>query len=213
MNQLALIADDRHVRDPHDFYPTLTGYVRAALSLLPVGYTPETILDPGAGTGVWGQVARERWPHAWIEGVEVRSTPHPDAYDVWFIGDLARYTHPPMIDLVIGNPPYKLAEQFVRRSLDLLLPSGYLVFLLRLGFLEGQDRNFTAEEKAELVKKGKRFKSMETGLLRAHPPQAVGVYVQRPSFIGGGTDMTAYAAFVWQKGWSGTTTLHWLITE
>lgn len=78
--------------------------------------------------------------------------------------------------LIITNPPYRLAETFVRRSLPLLAPGGILALLLRLGFLEGQAR----------------------ARLHATFPCDVHPLSRRPSFTGdGSTDATAYAWLVW----------------
>ena len=74
-------------RDANDFYPTPLKVCQQALSLLPLGYIPDTILDPGAGTGVWGQSAKERWPYAHLTGVELRNVAPHDAYDDWYQDD------------------------------------------------------------------------------------------------------------------------------
>lgn len=188
-------------RDAHDFYPTPVPLIEAALTQFRTftsGFTPDRVLDPGAGTGVWGVAARKHWRDAWIAGVELREQPRPDAYDHWLTGDfLASATQLPSVDLVIGNPPYRHAEKFVRAAWDVASPNGYMLLLLRLAFLEGQAR--------------------ARGLWRELQPLAVWVCAARPSFIAEGekagrTDSTAYAVFVWQKGLPGiyAPTLGWL---
>src|SRR5262245_27832883 len=95
-------------------------------------------------------------------------------------------------DLVIGNPPYKHTEQFVRHGMDMLESGGYLVFLLRLNFLEGQGR-------------GRSF-------WNRYPPVKVVVSSRRVSFSGDGkSNATAYAYFVWQQGYTGETKLAWAV--
>lgn len=180
-------------RDPLDHYPTPLALCRDALALIPDERPVISILDPGAGTGPWGRVARERWTTATIEGVEVNAErPQAVGYSTWHHADFLSWQAPAnSYDLVIGNPPYKFAEAFVRRSLELTQPDGYVLFLLRLAFLEGQARGAT--------------------LWRQIPPQQVAVCSARPSFTGdGNTDATAYALFLWQRGWRGTTALSWL---
>lgn len=185
-------------RDPHDFYPTPFALCDKALGLYMNSnlLQPHRILDPGAGTGVWGAAARRRWPGIFITGVELRDVSRPSDYDTWcncnYLTDFipsTSYNH------VIGNPPYKHAEQFVRKSFNLLTPRGEMIFLLRLAFLEGQAR-------------GK-------GLWCEIPPRFVYVLSKRPSFITEGdkkgkTDATAYALFHWVKGDHRPTTLSWL---
>jgi len=78
-------------------------------------------------------------------------------------------------DLIIGNPPFSLAQKFVEASLAVLAPGGTCAMLLRLAFLESSKR--------------RRFHM-------AHPCE-VNVLPRRPSFTGVGTDSAAYAWFVW----------------
>lgn len=48
------------------------------------------------------------------------------------------------------------------------------------------------------------------GLFRIYPPQTVVVRSSRVSFTGDGqSNATAYAYFIWQKGWQGKPTLEW----
>jgi hypothetical protein len=89
-------------------------------------------------------------------------------------------------EVVIGNPPYSLAEAFVRRSRS-LWPGAQVMFLLRLGFL-------ASAERASLW--------ADAG----HPD--VYVLPDRPSFTGDGrTDGADYAWYVWgsetRRKWSG----------
>lgn len=81
-------------------------------------------------------------------------------------------------DIIIGNPPYSLAMEFVEKSLSLLENDGVLVFLLRTAFLESK----------------KRYEFWQDNIIN-------GLYVlsKRPSFTGKGTDATSYSWFVWDK--------------
>lgn len=200
-------------RRPHDFYPSPVAVCHAALKLIPYTVQPQRILDPGAGTGVWGQAARQRWPLADIDGVEIREEANgsPD-YTTWWRGDFLAAPLSDSYDLIIGNPPFanntrnadgtvardrRYAEKFVRRALALTADGGRVLFLLRLAFLEGQER--------------------ARGLFNDYPPAQVAVLANRPSFMpvdhikAGKTDATAYAIFMWQKGWQGTVQLSWLL--
>jgi SAM-dependent methyltransferase len=178
-------------RTSFDYYLTPNSLCCACLDVLPTELTPCTILDPGAGTGVWGDAARVRYPHSRIVGCELRLE-HPTAsYDHWRHGDFLAMPFYESYELIIGNPPYDRAEAFVRKSLDLLTPGGYLLLLLRLGFLEGQERG--------------------DALWIEYPPQLVAVCSARPSFTGDSkTDATAYACFLWQEGERPTPQLTWI---
>lgn len=184
-------------RDPMDHYPTDPAVALAALRLLPhdlgrrhPDHTPPFIVDPGAGSGVYGAAARQIWPDAEISGCDIRDLPQPAAYDQWIPRwDFVTQAVGGGANLVMGNPPYKFAEEFIRKGFRFLTDGGYINFLLRLSFLEGQKR--------------------ARGLWKDFPLQSVHVLAARPSFTGDGrTDATAYAIFILQKGWTGTTTLH-----
>lgn len=180
-------------RNQLDFYPTPIGHVRAAFDLLPVSFVPTWVLDPGAGTGVWGQEAHRFYPRAMIHGIEIRDVVCPEGFSTWHTKiDFTEFDAlTPIWDLVVGNPPYNVAEQFIRRSMALLLNGGYLLFLLRLNYLEGQGRG--------------------RGLWRDFPPFRVGVYSKRPSFSNDShTDATGYMACLWKKGWRGNAELSFL---
>jgi SAM-dependent methyltransferase len=184
-------------RDPLDRYPTPPELCRAALALLTGVPERPYILDVGCGTGAWGQAVRAQWPAAWVEGIDI----DPDRlvlavlsgnYNLLRNQDFAVWTPNGALDLVIGNPPYRWAEPFVVRALDLLQTGGQLLFLLRLAFLESQGRY------QRLYRNGLK-------------PVKVWSLVERPSFTGDGkTDATAYALFLWQKGWRGGCELDWL---
>jgi hypothetical protein len=176
-------------RDIYDHFPTPSGVVRAAFDGLHLSYEPRCILDHSAGTGVWGAVARTYWPKAEIIGVEIQPSEPPPAYDRWYsewsffdYALYARYGEVPTPDLIIGNPPFKYAEQFTRLSLAMLRPGQIVLHYLRLAFLEGQDR-------------GKH-------LWPVYAPAFVDTLSRRPSHIPGTTktDSTAYAIFTWQRG-------------
>jgi hypothetical protein len=176
-------------RDPHDYYPTPAPVITAAL--LPFQtFLPAAVLDIGAGDGVWGQEARTLWPGAHITGAELRPIPAHPAYNYWHTGDF-RALPDSWFDLVIGNPPYRIAEDAVRWAVTHSLPAGgAVVMLLRLAFLEGQAR--------------------ARGLWREYPPTRVRVLARRPSFTGNGkTDATAYAIFEWHAK-RAATRLEWL---
>jgi hypothetical protein len=86
------------------------------------------------------------------------------------------------IDLILMNPPYSDAQEFIEHSIAVVAPrNGTVAALLRINFLEGQ----------------KRLK-----FHRAHPCDLF-VLPRRPSFTGGGTDATGYCWLVWGPGRGG----------
>lgn len=185
-------------RAEFDHYPTPLELCRAGLAFLPGQAAEYRILDPGAGTGVWGRAARERWPNAQIYGLELnekQAVPHLDAYTRYDYGDYLQAKRTPEVyfDMIVGNPPYKLALPFVEKSLELLGDGGLLLFLLRLAFLESQERY---------------------QWWKAHPPKQVWICSRRPSFTNNGhTDATAYALYLWEKDYQGQAALDWLMWD
>lgn len=179
------------MRNDADHYPTPYPYAASALRTLPLLRTPQRILDTGAGLGVWGFACRLQWPNAHITGVELRDVAPTRSYDRYYHHDFLTSTLHHSHDLIVGNPPYSLAEQFVRKSHTCITSDGIILYLLRLGFLEAQKR---------------------IPLWQSYPPQHIHVFSQRPSFSGdGATDATAYALYRWQPAaFDGQTTLSWI---
>lgn len=94
---------------------------------------------------------------------------------------------------IVTNPPYKLAEKFIEHGLE-IIPEGYkLCLFLKLTFLEGKRRR-------ELFKK--------------YPPKTVWVSSGRIKCgtngnFEGCSSMMAQAWYIWEKGYTGETTLRW----
>jgi hypothetical protein len=101
-------------------------------------------------------------------------------------GDALAIHPPPETAWTIGNPPFSDAEAHVRHALS---RTPGVAFLLRLAFLESIKRR---------------------PLWQAHPPAAVYVLSERPSFTGGATDSAAYGFFIWHRAHVGAPILGWL---
>jgi hypothetical protein len=173
-----------------DHYPTPSGTVLQALSLVDIENVG-SIVDVGAGGGIWGQMAARIWPGASITGIEIRPTPVAASYHRWVAGDFRLMPASGPVDLVIGNPPFRDLEAHIRAALHWMAPDARLLFLAPLRFLEGQRR--------------------ARGLWREHPPRKVAVLAKRPSFDGTGrTDATAYAIYLWTPDWRAAPELVWL---
>lgn len=88
------------------------------------------------------------------------------------VGDSRIDALAPHANVVIGNPPFSLAREFVERCLEW---APYVALLLRLNFLGSSKRR----------------------ALFANEMPDIYVLPNRPSFTGHGTDATEYAWFVW----------------
>lgn len=158
-----------------DFYETPAWATDAILRRL--NLVALDVLDPCAGRGailyragavtphVRGfELDEGRWQTSVANGLTVE---HRDALSEEPWGDP---------EVVLMNPPFALAEEFVRRAIDeVSMGGGHVIALLRLAFLEGLSRS---------------------ALHRDHPSD-VYILPRRPAFILGCTDSCAYAWFHW----------------
>jgi len=85
------------------------------------------------------------------------------------------------VDCIIGNPPFKDAEQHIRHALE-LAPT--VIMLVRISFLASAERCVAS----------KRY---SCPLWLQYRPTWVDVVAPRPSFTGGGTDPSDYAIVTW----------------
>jgi SAM-dependent methyltransferase len=153
----------------------------------------ELALDPGSGGGAFCRALAKHVPTR-IVAVEIDTdlSPPPECHGfhpVDFLDEEYDLENGARFDLIIGNPPYSHAAEFIGRSLNLLKPDGRLVFLLRLAYLETKTR----------------FQWWKT-----HMPASVTVLAERPSFSGYGSavDSSAYAIFVWDPNHVAPTELY-----
>jgi len=168
-----------------DKYPTPKSALDAISPVFAQLYEGGALLEPSCGAGNVINYLRQALPEAgpWF-GVEI----DPDFSKSWdqlgddhkMIGDfLSMDFGAKRWAFVVGNPPYRDGEAFVRKSFELLEEgTGRLLFLLRLNFLGSQ----------------KRWQ-----LFLDLPLAHVFVLSKRPSFTGNGTDATEYAWFLWDK--------------
>lgn len=93
-------------------------------------------------------------------------------------------------NIIITNPPFSDAIEFVKKGLDDVAKNGYVIMLLRLNFLGSSKRN---------------------EWLRNNMPYEIYVHGKRMSFTEDGkTDSIEYAHFVWKKGHKGISKLYLL---
>lgn len=84
-------------------------------------------------------------------------------------------TYFPTKDLIVTNPPFSLAEEFLTKSLS-ESEADCVVYLLRLNYMGSKKR---------------------LDFWKENPPKKIIVLSKRPSFSGKGTDATEYAWFCW----------------
>ena len=176
------------LRQKENFYATHPSCTRDILKV--EEFAPD-ILEPFCGTGTMAEVIKEH-------GYNVKAY---DLIDRGY-GKVADFTdlevEPGKYD-VITNPPYD--DNLIDHILKCIkVCKSKVAVLMPLHYLSGKSRH-------------KR-------LFSNFPPRRVYVYAQRinialnaefDKFTDPGANTTIYAWFVWEKGYTGTTELHWLL--
>lgn len=171
------------IRSENDFYPTPIWLIQPILPFVLPGKTrvPEseeefTILEPACGSG---SIVTE------IENFPTRVPLCIDCMDIdpnsfdCRQGDFLEEDPEPIFDLIITNPPYSYAQEFIDHARKFLRgPESALCFLLRINFLGAQKR---------------------ASWWRENGPSGIYVTPRRPSFRKGKTDATEYAWFLWDE--------------
>jgi hypothetical protein len=170
-------------RSPADAYATPLWCVRRLLEVFdPKRELQGPWLEPGAGEGNIIHGVREFYPGVQFTALEIREecTPIlaklpktrvkcPKDYFEWARFNRQEY------DVVITNPPFRLALEFIETS---LLASKVTIMLLRLNFIGSKKRHV---------------------FFRECMPNFIYVLPDRPSFDHRGTDSIEYMWAVWDK--------------
>jgi hypothetical protein len=171
-------------REQNDYYPTPPSAISA---LLAVERFQGRVLEPCCGDGAISRILVEA-------GCEVISTDLIDrGYGVGGLDFLSPAYPNPGCENIVTNPPYKLAFEFVERSLS--ITTGKVAMLLRLAFLETERRRklFLSTPLARVHVFSRRITMHRAGVPRNQ-----------------GKGMIAFAWFVWDHGHSGPPTLDWI---
>lgn len=164
-------------RIEHDFYETPEWLTAAFLPhLWPNYYPPSTVLEPAAGLGAISRVVQAHWPAAVIDQMDLVDRGAPGVLQADFLAEDFGDTR---YELVITNPPYSLAQEFVTKALTL---APLVAMLLRINFLGGQGRAGWMRSHTH---------HLHTYITPRRPPFSVNKHGKL------GTDATEYAWFVW----------------
>ena len=151
----------------------------ATLSLLAVEPLPPTVLEPACGRGAISKVLRTAG-HTVIENDIVDYGHGQDCVQDFL--DLRSAG----IEAIVTNPPYRLAQQFIRHALT-LCPRVFM--LLRLTFYESERRRDVLDG---------------AGLIRVHVFRNRLPMMHRDGWTGNRvSNPTAFAWFVWERGYTG----------
>lgn len=184
----AVMAQRTEAADSPDDFPTPPWATRALLEhIIPKeGLADQSCLEPACGAGHMAKVLQDYFG-------EVRAS---DAYDYGYSSVRDYLTYPyetNAVDWVITNPPFRLAEEFVLRSLTVARRG--VAILARTVFLESSGRY--------------------NRIFFENPPSIFAQFVERVPMVKGrldrkATTATGYAWLVWEKHNADAPRLRWI---
>jgi hypothetical protein len=184
----AVMSQRVEASDSPDDFPTPPWATRALLEHVigPAEVNLLTCLEPACGAGHMAKVLKEYF-------ADVRCS---DAHDYGYatVRDYLSYPYETKaVDWVITNPPFRLAEEFVIRSLDVARVG--VAMLVRTVFLESVGRY--------------------QRLFKVHAPAVFAPFVERVPMVRGrldakATTATGYAWLVWEHGAKPDTRVVWI---
>lgn len=129
----------------NDYYKTpVSDIIRFLLSAVP--YIPDllsgrSILDPACGGDIQNYMSYPEAlvmlgiPEIYITALDIRKDSRAT-----IIQDYLQYECQGVFDLIITNPPFLQALEFIQKALSDIKPNGYVVMLLRLNFFGSAKR-------------------------------------------------------------------------
>ena len=180
-------------RVDNDYYATPTESTKALLDNVKFY---GNFLEPCCGEGHISEVIKEYYSNETIYNIDIVDRGYDNTLEADFLNyDFLGQT----FDNIITNPPYSLAEEFLRKGMEVINPNGKIAMFLKIQFLEGQKRK---------------------ELFKQYPPKYIYVFSKRqnPWRNGSPTDekgkpwssTMCFAWFVWEKGFSGEPIIRWL---
>lgn len=183
---------DRGQRRKSDFYQTPYSMTRQFLDVkFPVYLSLASVLEPAAGAGAMVEVLRERFGNV-------------QHYDL--VRDGKDFLdHSGMVDYVITNPPFSLANQFIEKCME--ITKREFALLMPLNYLQGKqryDRFFCGDAVREARLRLKKVYVFTRMPMLSGEVRGDGKYP---------TGMQAYAWYWWRRrdyGEVGFPEIHWI---
>lgn len=181
------VKDDFYATNPKDVKDFLNAY----------GEIKGSVLEPCIGAGHLAKTVYENNPDVTISSYDI--VDRKSGFSTT-IQDFLKADIKADFDYVITNPPYSLAEEFIRKSLTCVKENGKVIMFLKLQFLEGVGRkdlfdNFPPKEIYVCRK-------------RANPLRA-GSEIDPSTGKKWASSTICFAWFVWEKGFKGEPKIRW----
>jgi hypothetical protein len=183
---------------PRDEYLTPRSLVKAAIQKLKERYPffePLTCLEPGCGWAAHLDYSLDTFSSIiYTVGVDIYEQPIAPEHE-FVHADFLAWETDQRFDLIVTNPPFSLAEQFIQKSISLLSHGGIALFFERYAFFTSKTRRY--------------------GLWMDVNLREVWVCVARPAMIGQQTtDSCEYGYFMFDASLAhGQILLDWLDWE
>lgn len=173
----------------NDCYGTPTGAVHALISAINLKPSSQPIWEPCCGEGNISRTLQEMGFNVISSDITDQGFPGTVTMD-FFSKESERFSAKENPEWIITNPPYRLANQFVRHAL-VLVPNAAL--LMRLAYLEGVGRSDIIDE---------------MGLRCVLPFRQRLPMMHRQGWDGPrSSSQMAFAWMIWERGFSGETVL------
>lgn len=178
-------------REVNDFYATDPHALEIFLDKLEQDNIKlhRNIWECACGQGHLSEVLKRKGYH--VVSSDIFDRGYENTYIINFLENINKNIK---ID-ILTNPPYKYAQEFVEKSLEIQANGYYTIMFLKIQFLEGQARK---------------------KMFQKYPPKYVYVNSARQiCYINGDmskkmSSASCYCWFIWEKGWKGETVIRWI---
>lgn len=181
-------------RVENDFYATNPKAVEMLLK--EYNFKGRAWLEPCVGQGHISKTVLNYYNNnIWIDGVDLIDRGFPNTIAT----DFLTYEPKGKYDVVISNPPFSLAQEFIEKGFELLKDNGQMAMFLKIQFLEG----------------GKRKEFFEK-----YPPKYIYVFRNRMATWNNGNELDpngkrwattmCHAWYIWEKGSTTEPIIRWL---
>lgn len=175
-----------------DFYATDPQSVKDLLDIYK--FDGKTFYEPCVGQGHIAKVLNEYFPEAVIITSDIIDRGYPGT----IIGDFLKDDSNAKVDWVITNPPFKLAKEFIQKSLE-ITNKGVAMFL-RIQFLEGQNRKEWLQQSP--LKYVYVFSKRQTTMRHG--------WEKDPRTGKNWANVLCFAWFIWEHDYKGEPILRWI---
>lgn len=178
-------------RIEHDFYATDPKSTQALFDV--EKFEETTFLEPCCGEGHISEIIKDNFPFAEVVSTDLIDRGYGEGNIDFLLHDYGR-----KFDYVVTNPPYKLAKEFVEKSLG--VTNKKVAMFLKIQFLEGVGRyDFFKNTPLKTVHVFSARQSPWTNGQKVNPKT--------------GKDWEStmcFCWFIWEHGYKGEPTIKWI---